>query len=559
MNQNKVDASTEQQHETYAYHAIPHKKKVYRGMKKRISNKMTALLGGKIGVDITLLFSTVTLLFVLFSICNQIFQQQFSRHYENASEKMEIARELRQHISGSQNNMMQYLRSGNEIYLVDYQDSAAETEHDLARAIEKMDGEDTRFLIPGIRYTYDSFSQACVAAAEAYQSEDYSYYTLMYEMQNVYVYLNTYCEQLLQASMEESMQHYDNWETARRKMLPWNIFLIALLIIVFVGTVVYITNHITQPLDQLVGAARKVADGNMDIQLTLTDQDNEVNLLGRTFQQMVTNIDRMLEYEKEKADAEKRRAAAELEKADAERALLEEQRKNVEVEKVLEQTRFLALQSQTNPHFMFNTLNSIKSTVMTGKQDQALAMLDSFAALMRYNLKSAQQPVSLREELLITKEYMKIQKIRFGDHIHYHMRVDEGLLDTVTIPRFTLQPLVENAIIHGLEKKVEQGYVMIDAEDRQGYCVIRVFDNGVGMDEERLEEVLTRNFKGENRIGVANIHKRLEIFTGSVHCFKMESKPGLGTLVWIRLEHNSPFTVTEGQAQTENAIYRVKK
>ena len=134
-----------------------------------------------------------------------------------------------------------------------------------------------------------------------------------------------------------------------------------------------------------------------------------------------------------------------------------EQRKNEEYEKLLSQARFLALQSQINPHFLFNTLNSINRTVMLGRREQALTMLDSLSVLLRYNLADAQMPALLGEELGITEEYLKIQKMRFSSRLNVDVRHDRKLEQAVTLPRFTLQPLVENAVIHGLEPKEEGG------------------------------------------------------------------------------------------------------
>ena len=103
-----------------------------------------------------------------------------------------------------------------------------------------------------------------------------------------------------------------------------------------------------------------------------------------------------------------------------------EQRKNEEYEKLLSQARFLALQSQINPHFLFNTLNSINRTVMLGRREQALTMLDSLSVLLRYNLADAQMPALLGEELGITEEYLKIQKMRFSSRLNVDVRHDRS-------------------------------------------------------------------------------------------------------------------------------------
>lgn len=136
----------------------------------------------------------------------------------------------------------------------------------------------------------------------------------------------------------------------------------------------------------------EIARGNLDAHVKESFGENTVSMLSRAFNHMAFSL-------KEKIESEKQ--------------LLVEQRKNEEYEKLLSQARFLALQSQINPHFLFNTLNSINRTVMLGRQEQALTMLDSLAVLLRYNLADAQTPALLGEELGITEEYLKIQKCVF--------------------------------------------------------------------------------------------------------------------------------------------------
>ena len=478
-------------------------------------------LGGNVGFRILLTFSIVIIAFFLLFGVNEVFQRQFSRNYEKARRRITVARSLRENIINCSESMMQYLKSSNGIYLSDYDSAENMTKALLERADVLMENEDSRLLLTSMNYALDTFFAACRDTADTYKKKDHSYYTKMYELQKMYRYIDSYSEELVQVSLEESMSHFGIWERRKQKIVPWNTFLIILLVLLFVCSNIYITMHITMPVDQLITAARRISQGDLDVKITMDNRNDEVGLLEETFQQMVDSIRRMLEFEKEKAGAEK--------------ALLEEQRKNEEFQRLLEQTRFLALQSQINPHFMFNTLNSIKSTVMTGRYDEALSMLDAFAAFMRYTLRDTNAEVTLREELKLTKEYVKIQQIRFGDRISFHMRCDETLLDELRMPKFTLQPLVENAIIHGLEKKVEAGYLKIDIRRIRDIGRIRVFDNGAGMSRARLHEVITQNFATEKRVGVGNIRRRLELYTGNKDAMRIFSMEGAGTMILIEI------------------------
>ena len=200
------------------------------------------------------------------------------------------------------------------------------------------------------------------------------------------------------------------------------------------------------------------------------------------------------------------------------------------------QAEIHALQSQINPHFLFNTLNSINRTVMLGRREQALTMLDSLSVLLRYNLADAQMPALLGEELGITEEYLKIQKMRFSSRLNVDVRHDRKLEQAVTLPRFTLQPLVENAVIHGLEPKEEGGTLILDVRKTGNYIRIRICDNGMGIEKERLERIRRRlSEKQPERIGVWNIWQRLSLYTGRDDSLKIMSKKGAGTIVSIYL------------------------
>ena len=200
------------------------------------------------------------------------------------------------------------------------------------------------------------------------------------------------------------------------------------------------------------------------------------------------------------------------------------------------QAEIHALQSQINPHFLFNTLNSINRTVMLGRREQALTMLDSLSVLLRYNLADAQMPALLGEELGITEEYLKIQKMRFSSRLNVDVRHDRKLEQAVMLPRFTLQPLVENAVIHGLEPKEEGGTLILDVRKTGNYIRIRICDNGMGMEKERLEKIRRRlSEKQPERIGVWNIWQRLSLYTGRDDSLKIMSKKGAGTIVSIYL------------------------
>ena len=179
----------------------------------------------------------------------------------------------------------------------------------------------------------------------------------------------------------------------------------------------------------------------------------------------------------------------------------------------LDATRMELLKSQINPHFLFNTLNMIACTAKLEEAATTERMISSMSNLFRYNLKTSEQIVPLSQEMKVVKDYLYIQQMRFGSRIQFRamLKVDE---DEVMVPAFNLQPVVENAIIHGLSKKEQGGLNCLRVWQEGENVTISVADTGVGMDEKSLEELL-RALNGKRTarvgIGVGNIYQRIHI------------------------------------------------
>lgn len=216
--------------------------------------------------------------------------------------------------------------------------------------------------------------------------------------------------------------------------------------------------------------------------------------------------------------------------------LHEEEVRRLEMEKRLEAMKVEALKNQINPHFLFNTLNVIAGMAMLENAETTEKMIKSLSALFRYNLQNSEMEATLAQELKVVHDYMYIQQMRFGDRVKYHIdcRVDEKY---VRIPRFTFQPIVENAIIHGLSPKEEGGEIYIRIKEACGKLVITICDTGVGMDIKTLKELkegLKTDEYSHSNIGLCNIWSRLKL-TYPDSDFQIRSKQSVGTVVRISI------------------------
>jgi sensor histidine kinase YesM len=218
--------------------------------------------------------------------------------------------------------------------------------------------------------------------------------------------------------------------------------------------------------------------------------------------------------------------------------LIEEIKVRTELEEALKFMELKALQSQVNPHFLFNTLTTIAGVALFEDAEETNGLLQAMSRLLRYSLRMIGQSVSLREELSNVQDYLAIQQVRFGDRISVDVLVDESTLSS-QIPVLTLQPLVENAIIHGLESR-EEGHLSLLVHLEGDNIVLRVRDNGVGIERERLQQIAKASIDPTGRshttgIGLSNVQKRLQHFFGTNSGFQIESEPGKGTCITLTI------------------------
>jgi len=196
-------------------------------------------------------------------------------------------------------------------------------------------------------------------------------------------------------------------------------------------------------------------------------------------------------------------------------------------QRLLMQARLEALSSQINPHFLFNTLNSI-STLIRTNPEQSRTMLARLSRILRRRLRNQDHFSPLRDELEFIEDYLSIELVRFGDKLRVVKDIDPSVLD-VLVPSMLLQPLVENSIRHGLAAKVEGGTVTLRARRSGDRLLIQVEDDGVGIPEAELSGILNKG------IGVSNVKERLKVLYNQDYRMLIDSQPGRGTRIEIEV------------------------
>ena len=225
------------------------------------------------------------------------------------------------------------------------------------------------------------------------------------------------------------------------------------------------------------------------------------------------------------------------------------------------QAQYLALQNQINPHFLYNTLESIRGEAIIGGLDSVADMTEALARFFRYTITKVENLVTVEEELDNCETYFRIQKYRFGDRLSLHIECDKDDYEEVMncrIPKLTLQPILENSIIHGTEVKIGTGNLCIQFERTDRRLIVRISDDGVGMDEATLARLNRRLGKNGNSVayeeegqkgGIAlvNVNNRIHLLFGEEYGMHVYSILGKGTDVEITI----PIETDADQVKTE--------
>ncbi len=351
------------------------------------------------------------------------------------------------------------------------------------------------------------------------------YVKRLYEVYDMQAFLQEYARELIRYTIEdENVVYLQRVPFLRR--IP--LMALAAGVILLCATVVMarlMYRAIIVPIVQLVNASKRVASNDFFVEDVIVENADEMNDLVNAFNKMKYATGQYIMALEEKKNVMD--------------LLHREEVGRLEVERHLEITKLELLKNQINPHFLFNTLNVIGGMANIEGAETTEKMIKALSSLFRYNLKTPALEVTLAQEIRVINDYMYLQKMRFGNRINYSIECDVDM-NKVIVPIFSFQPLVENAIIHGLSPKEEGGEVVIRAWQENSNVVFSVADTGVGMTEEELDRIRAV-FQSEDtsHIGIGNIYKRIQrMYQGGE--VQISSRKGEGTIVKLVIpQHES--------------------
>ena len=332
-------------------------------------------------------------------------------------------------------------------------------------------------------------SQVMDAREESFVTEDGRLYTISRSERTGWIVVGV--------SMVSELMH--RADAARKIYL-----LIALVLFMAALALAYLlSDEITKPIKALEKSMKAVEKGNFAHAALAVREENEIGHLSRNFNMMTEEIQNLMEQR----DRE---------------------------QQIKRKSELKALQSQINPHFLYNTLDSIAWMCEEDRTKEAVEMVNALARLFRISISKGHELITLEREVEHAKSYLKIQNYRYKNQFTYAFDVEEGCLSYLC-NKITLQPIIENAIYHGIDRMVDEGFIEVRIREEETAVRITVTDNGVGMTREQCQEILHREAKDRTGIGIKNVHDRIRIYFGEEYGLHITSEPDEGTCVEIRI------------------------
>ena len=286
-----------------------------------------------------------------------------------------------------------------------------------------------------------------------------------------------------------------------------SVYVLTAIILVIVALLFsrFMAMSITLPIQKLRDSMKKVQEGDFSVSDVVVDSKNEIGSLTKSFDVMTHRIHELMEQ-------------------------------NVHEQEEKRKSELKALQSQINPHFLYNTLDSIIWMAEGKKNEEVVLMTASLARLLRQSISNEDEVVPIANEVEYARGYLTIQKMRYKDKLEFQIEVDSSIL-YIPLIKLVLQPIIENAIYHGLKYKESKGLLIVKGFMKDGNAVLQVIDDGVGMDEETLAHIYDKHKVNyhSNGVGVYNVQKRLKLYYGEDYGITYTSELGKGTTATITI------------------------
>lgn len=458
-------------------------------------------------------FFVFVFLFNIVSTAIFFSSSRLMNEYNSSFERFLLFNSISQRTNELTDKVTRFVVERDPVYVEEFQKIRKKLEGEKDSLARSMPGID-KYQLQKYENMIETFiEQGELAIGFAIRDDIDRYHYYLEEVQNTSSYLKETTLDLIDLELTEYQSFYQQLNERNQSFQKFIIYLFSTSVLLAVFFALWFSKEMNEPIQALTAMAQEVSAGNLQGDDVKIKSNDEMKILGETFNQMRTNI----------------------------RDLIEEMKKKSEQEQLLKELELKHLQNQINPHFLFNTLNTVSRMAFLENAGQTTKLIESVSSLLRYSLGDLNESVTLREEVNSVRDYFYIQRTRFFDRISFQTTIDERCLD-MEVPRLILQPLVENAFIHGVEGKEEGGEIRLSIYESGDWIVAEVTDNGIGMSEDKIQNYVNMNREGKERhtghttgLGLENVIRRLQLFYNRRDVVDITSKYQEGTSIRLLL------------------------
>jgi two-component system, sensor histidine kinase YesM len=441
--------------------------------------------------------------------------------------------DINNNVISVQSSLESYLLTNHSDSLKEYYRNSTKLKYSGEAVKIHIYSTDSGLLLEDIGNMIYTYLDEADAAVNAKRGRDINGYVQHYtEASHVFSYINILINKLTIGQFQENTKAYTLISARLNFIQIINLILILGIVAFNIIFILRVTFKTTQPIISLSNSAIEISKGRYDVEAVKVHSDDEIGVMANAFNQMTESIKNQVSALKESAKLEVR--------------FKEQEMQYLIMKNHLKETEIQALQSQINPHFIFNTLNAGVQLAMMEGADRTCLFVECFANLFRYNLRKMDMPVTLKDEIENITNYIFLLKVRYTDRILFIQEIDDSVTH-VRMPCMVLQPLVENAFIHGISEMESGGRITLRVFKQDEFIVIEIEDNGKGMSEDKIclitdssddsdslkDNVPTGHTTG---IGTKNVIKRLKYFFNSEDVFNIYSNNPGGTRIIIKIK-----------------------
>lgn len=421
--------------------------------------------------------------------------------------------EMEEDLDKIQEQLLSYLRTKNSNELQAYYISEQNINQKLVSLRTKEAEGETGILKNNIYYLGKNYFKITEEAITAKRGRNVDAYDEKYgQAAKIKVYLGDYMNQLNNNQFQKNSDNYLLLQQFLRYMQAIGTVMFFLVVICDTIMVIMLTRRLTNPLKVLAGRAKQVTNGDLSVQIPIFQTGDEVESLSKAFDKMMESIRSYIEAQRISMEKETELRENEL-----------------KTQTLLKDAQLKYLQSQINPHFLFNTLNAGMQLATIEDAEKTAVFIENMAEFFRYNLSKINEDATLYDEIQLVDRYIYILNVRFAGDIHYQKEVEEGIGDVI-VPSMILQPLVENAVQYGIRDVEWEGVITLLVYRKDGFVYMEVKDNGKGMEQSLITRILdgenVRNQKNRksNGIGIYNVRERLMMYYNREDVLFIESE-----------------------------------